>query len=250
VKPCLLIPNYDHGAEIGGGIDSLEFARLPCLIVDDGSGPETRAVLEELASSRSWVDVHHRARNGGRGAALKTGYRIAYERGFTNALQLDADGQHDAADVPRFLAEMERDPEALVLGAPQFDETAPKSRLYGRQLSRGMVWLITLSFDVIDPLCGFRGIPLAATVDLLDSVSTGDHMEFDPQLVIQLHWSGVPVRNVPTRVVYRSGGLSHFDGWRDNARLTAMYTSSVFGMLPRLPKILANRWSRRSAAAR
>jgi hypothetical protein len=113
-----------------------------------------------------------------------------------------------------------------------------------------MVWLITLSFDVTDPLCGFRGIPLAATVDLIDSVATGDHMEFDPQLVIRLHWAGVPVRNVPTRVVYRSGGLSHFDGLRDNTRLTAMYTRSLVGLLPRLPKILAGGWSRKGVGAR
>jgi glycosyltransferase involved in cell wall biosynthesis len=241
VKACLLIPDYDHKDEIGAVVDSLAFAGLPCLIVDDGSHAETRAVLDELARTRSFVDVHHRASNGGRGAALKTGYRLAFERGFTHALQLDADGQHDSADVPRFLAAMQREPEALVLGAPLFDETAPRSRLYGRQLSRWMVWLATLSFDVTDPLCGFRGIPLAATVPLLDSIPTGDHMEFDPQLVIQLHWAGVPVRNVPTRVVYRRGGLSHFDAVRDNARLTAVYARSLAGMLARLPRTLAGR---------
>jgi glycosyltransferase involved in cell wall biosynthesis len=250
MKPCLLIPNYDHGAEIGGVIDALEPAGLPCLVVDDGSGGATRAILDEIAAKRSWVDVHHRPRNGGRGAALKTGYRIAHERGFTHALQLDADGQHDAADVPRFLAAMERDPEALVLGAPQFDESAPRSRLYGRQLSRAMVWLVTLSFDVVDPLCGFRGIPLAATVQLLDSVATGDHMEFDPELVIRLHWSGVPVRNVPTRVVYRSDGLSHFDGWRDNTRLTAIYSRCMVGALLRSPALLVGRRSASKGVAR
>ena len=89
--------------------------------------------------------------------------------------------------------------------------SAPRSRLYGRQLSRAMVWTATLSLDITDPLCGFRGIPLRATVELLDAVTTGDHMEFDPQLVIRLHWRGVPVRNVPTRVVYDPHGVSHFD---------------------------------------
>jgi glycosyltransferase involved in cell wall biosynthesis len=241
VKPCLLIPDYDHKDEIGGVIASLAFAGIPCWIVDDGSGPETRALLEELARTHSWVQVHHRARNGGRGAALKTGYRLAWERGFTHALQLDADGQHDAADVPRFLAEMEREPRALVLGAPQFDATAPKSRLYGRQLSRAMVWLATLSFDVVDPLCGFRGIPLAEALEVLDAIPTGDHMEFDPELVIRLHRAGVPVRNLPTRVVYRSGGLSHFDTLRDNARLSGVYARSLVGMLARLPRSLAGR---------
>ena len=238
MKPCLLIPDHDHKDEIGGVIDSLAPFGLVCLVVDDGSGPETRAVLDALAAARPWLVVHRRARNGGRGAALKTGYRLAWERGYSHVLQLDADGQHDAADVPRFLAEMERDPRALVLGAPRFDATAPKSRLWGRQLSRAMVWIATRSFDVQDPLCGFRGIPLAQTLAVLDAVPTGDHMEFDPELVIRLHWAGVAVRNVPTRVVYHRGGLSHFDPLRDNARLSGVYARSLGGMLARLPRSL------------
>lgn len=246
MKPCLLIPDYDHRDEIEGVVDSLAFAGLPCLIVDDGSGPETRRILDEIARRRAWVDVHHRERNGGRGAALKTGYRLAHQRGFTHVVQLDADAQHDARDLPRFLAEMEREPGALVLGAPVFDETAPRSRLWGRQLSRAMVWLATLSFDVRDPLCGFRGVPLAPTLAVLDAVRSGDHMDFDPQLVILLHRAGVPVRNVPTRVVYRRGGLSHFDAVRDNARLSAVYACALAGMLARLPRTLAGRAARSS----
>jgi hypothetical protein len=205
-------------------------------------------VLDDLEARHGAVTVHHRPRNGGRGAALKTGYRLAFERGFSHALQLDADGQHHAPDVPAFLAAMESAPEALVLGAPVFDETAPRSRLYGRQLSRVMVWLTTLSFDVNDPLCGFRGIPLAPTLARLDDVATGDHMEFDPELVIQLHWAGVPVRNVPTEVVYRQGGLSHFDTVRDNARLSWVYTRAIGGMLLRLPGRALGRAGPKSAA--
>jgi glycosyltransferase involved in cell wall biosynthesis len=230
VKPTLLIPIYQHKDEISGVVAALRPAKLPCLIVDDGSDAATRAELARLAAENPWLEVRHRPRNGGRGAALKTGYRLALERGFSHALQLDADGQHAAGDVPRFLQEMEEHPEALVLGAPQFDASAPRSRLYGRQISRVTVWLATRSGDVADPLCGFRGIPLGPTVALLDRVPTGDHMEFDPELVIRLHRSGVPVRNVPTRVVYRSGGLSHFDAVWDNWRLTAMYTRSFLGL--------------------
>jgi glycosyltransferase involved in cell wall biosynthesis len=235
MKPTLLIPIYEHKDEIGAVVDSLAPAGLPCLIVNDGSGAETRAVLEKLAAENPWIRLHHRARNGGRGAALKTGYRLAFEHGYSHVLQLDADAQHDAADVPAFLAVMADDPRALVLGSPQFDDSAPKSRLYGRQLSRWMVWLATRSVAVDDPLCGFRGIPLRPTVALLDAVPTGDHMEFDPQLIIQLYWAGVAVRNVPTRVVYRSGGLSHFDALWDNVRLSGMYAGALGGMLWRLP---------------
>jgi glycosyltransferase involved in cell wall biosynthesis len=233
VKATLLIPNYDHGEKIGAVLASLARHGLPCLIVDDGSGAPTRKVLDELEAEHDWLEVHHRPRNGGRGAALKTGYRLALSRGFSHALQLDADGQHDAADVPRFLNEMERHPEALVLGAPVFDESAPRARLWGRQLSRAMVWASTRSFATHDPLCGFRGIPLAPTVELIDDVATGDHMEFDPQLVILLQWRGVPVRNVPTRVAYDPHGLSHFQMIGDNARMTALYARSLGGMLLR-----------------
>jgi len=241
MNPTLLVPIYDHKDEIGEVVDDLLSHGLPILIVDDGSGIETRLVLGELEDQHKPVTVYYRPQNGGRGAALKTGYRLAFERGFSHALQLDADGQHHAPDVSAFLAAMKGEPDALVLGAPIFDETAPKSRLYGRQLSRVMVWLSTLSFAVDDPLCGFRGIPLAPTMALLEHSEMGDHMEFDPELVIRLFWDGVPVRNVPTQVVYRRGELSHFDMLRDNARLTGVYTRAVGGMLWRLSNRLVGR---------
>jgi len=236
MRATLLIPIFQHKDEIGGVIADLEPMELPCLVVDDGSDEATRSVLTELERRHAWVTVHRRDRNGGRGAALKTGYRLALERGYTHALQLDADAQHDAAAVPSFLREMERHPRALVLGAPQFDESAPRSRLYGRQISRAMVWLATRSYDVTDPLCGFRGIPLAETIALLDREATGDYMDFDPQLVIALHRAGVPVRNVPTRVVYREGGLSHFDTVRDNVRIARVYATALLGVPWRKPR--------------
>jgi glycosyltransferase involved in cell wall biosynthesis len=247
LKPCLLIPIYNHKDGIGPVVSSLESCGLPCLVVDDGSDAATRSVLAALEARFPWVEVVRRERNGGRGAALKTGYRRAAQAGFSHAIQLDADGQHDAADVKRFLEEFARDPRALVLGSPIFDESAPKSRIYGRQLSRAMVWLSTLSFDITDPLCGFRGIPLAETVTLIDSVGTGDFMEFDPELVIRLHWRGLRIRNLPTRVVYQPGGLSHFRMLDDNARMTWLYTRSLGGMLLRLPWLL---WRRLAAARR
>jgi len=250
VKPCLLITIYEHKDEICGVVSALEPLGLPCLVIDDGSGAETRGVLQTLARTHPWLSVQARERNGGRGAALKTGYRLAAQRGFSHAIQLDADGQHDASDVPRFLEEIARDPTALVLGAPRFDATAPRSRLYGRQLSRAMVWLATLSFDIVDPLCGFRAIPLAPTITLLDEVRTGDHMEFDPELLIHLHRRGVPVRTLSTRVVYNPGGLSHFDTWRDNVRLSRVYARSLFSTPGILIASRRERSGRRAEEAR
>ena len=241
MKPCLLIPIYDHKDQIRAVLDSLAGFGLDCIVVDDGSGIETRMVLDAAEKDYRWLEVYHRDVNGGRGAALVSGYRLAAKRGFSHAIQLDADGQHNARDVPRFVEAIGTHSDALVLGTPIFDETVPKSRLYGRQLSRFMVWLTTLSMDVSDPLCGFRGIPLAATLDLIEHVEMGHHMEFDPQLIIRLHWRGVPVINLPTKVVYDSEGLSHFDFVRDNLRLIGVYIRALGGMLLRSPHLLMRR---------
>jgi glycosyltransferase involved in cell wall biosynthesis len=235
LKPTLLIPIYDHGATIGGVVTSLLPHGLPILIVDDGSHRPTQRALAELADRHRSVSVLRRPANGGRGAALTTGYCKAFERGFTHAIQLDADGQHDAQDVPAFVAAIKRSPEALVLGAPRFDASAPRARLYGRQLSRAMVWLATLSFCVEDPLCGFRGIPLTATWQLLREQRLGEHMEFDPELVIALVRRGIEVVNLPTRVVYAEGGLSHFDMLRDNARLSGVYARALVTLPTAVP---------------
>ncbi len=235
---CLLIPIYDHGEAIRRVVTSLQSFALPLLIVDDASHAPTRLTLDEIAREHAWVTVARREQNGGKGAALKTGYKLAYEKGFSHAIQLDADGQHSAPDVPRILSALRAHPHALVLGAPIFDDSIPKTRLYGRQLSRAMVWLTTLSFVVEDPLCGFRGIPLAETVALLADTRTGDHMEFDPELCVRLVWRGTQVLNVPTRVAYNPQGLSHFDNLQDNLRLTALYTRLLLGTLPRIPQLL------------
>ncbi|MEN8185249.1 MAG: glycosyltransferase family 2 protein [Myxococcota bacterium] len=233
MKLGTLVPCYEHGRTVGAVMEGLAPLDLPCLLVDDGNGPATRERLEDLARRYDFAEVVRRERRGGKGAALKTGYRAAMERGWEGVIQLDADGQHDPADVPRFAKAMEAQPGALVLGDPVFDASVPRARLYARQLSRGLVWLSCLSRVVPDPLCGFRGMPVTATVGLLDRVRTGDWMDFEPEVAVRLVWEGLPVVTVPTRVVYPPGGVSHFSLAGDYPRLVLLYTRLLAGMLPR-----------------
>jgi glycosyltransferase involved in cell wall biosynthesis len=229
VKACALIPIHDHGDTIAEVVAGLAPAGIECLVVDDGSGLATREILERIAGEHLFVEVLRRTRNGGKGSALKTGYRAALARGFTHVVQLDADGQHDPRDVPRFLDAMRAHPDALVLGVPIFDASAPRARILARQISRVLVWLACHSRAVPDPLCGFRGIPLRPTVALLDRERLGDWMDFDPELAVRLVWEGLPVVPVPTEVVYRVGGLSHFSLIRDYPRLALLYARLVVG---------------------
>lgn len=238
MKPWLVVPIYDHGSTIAGVIDSLAYLSLPCIVVDDGSGAETQRVLQEIAERCDWVEVERLDRNGGKGVALQAAYRLAAQRGATHVVQLDADGQHDAADLPRLLEAAKTQPEALILGAPTFDDSIPWVRLHGRKLSQWIVWLQTLSTCIRDPLCGFRCIPLAPTVALLDRVHLGGRMDFDPELAVRLVRSGVPVVNVPVRVSYPVDGVSHFRMVEDNLVIARTYVRLALG----LP------WRRRSSS--
>lgn len=241
MTPWVVIPCFDHGEALRGVLASLEGFGLPVLVVDDGSGPATREILAALAAEHPRVQVHRHPENRGKGAAAVTGFRLAAARGASHALQLDADGQHDAGDVPRFLDAMAKHPDALVLGSPVFDASVPRSRLYGRQISRGLVWLFTLSLAIRDPLCGFRGIPLAPTLALLGRRRLGERMDFDPELAVRLYWEGLEVVSLPTRVRYPEGGLSHFDVVWDDLRLAGLYTRLFGGMLRRAPALLGRR---------
>jgi glycosyltransferase involved in cell wall biosynthesis len=241
VNPCIIVPIHDHGGSVGEVIAGLAPVGLQCLVVDDGSGSETREILSQLAVRYPFVELLRKPQRSGKGAALKTGYRAAVSRGFSHAVQLDADGQHDTRDVGRFVEAMRAAPGALVLGVPVFDASVPRVRLYARQLSRGLVWLACLSRAVPDPLCGFRGIPLGPALAILDTVPTGDWMDFEPELAVRLVWAGLPVVPLPTGVVYLPGGISHFSFVRDYPRLASLYTRLVGAMLLRAPALLRAR---------
>ena len=227
VNPCLLVPIYNHRETIGGVLGSLAGLGLPCLVVDDGSDEATQETLRREAGRRPWVELRRIPENRGRGVALRHGYYRAAERAFSHVVQIDADGQHDPADVPKFLDAARRDPGALILGEPIFGPDSPRARRYGRRLSQAFVWGVTGSFAIRDPLCGFRCFPLHRTIPVLDAGGLGDRMEFDPEIVVRLAWDGVPIVNIPTRVRYFAGGQSNFRMVRDNALITRAYVRLV-----------------------
>jgi|TARA_R100001143_G_scaffold49782_1_gene44770 glycosyltransferase involved in cell wall biosynthesis len=245
MRPCIVIPVYNHRHGIGPVLDQLRPHGLPVILVDDGSDADCAEHLRALAvAAPEQLSLVRRARNGGKGAAVITGLREAGRRGFSHALQVDADGQHDLADLPAFLRQAEARPEALITGIPVYDRSVPKSRLYGRYLSHFWVWVNTLSLDIRDALCGFRVYPLAPTLALLDQERLGRHMEFDCEVLVRLHWRGVPIINLPTAVHYPHDGVSHFRLWRDNVLIAGMHTRLLLGMLKRLPVLLKRRWAR------
>ena len=249
-RPCLVIPCYNHGATLVATLARLDHAlagpALPCVVVDDGSEAATAQLLAEAAARYPWLTLVRHQVNQGKGGAVITGLQRAAELGFSHALQLDADGQHELADLPRLLAEAQVHPQALISGAPHYDASAPKGRRYGRYITHIWVWIETCSLDIQDSMCGFRVYPLAAILAILPTVR-GRRMDFDIEVMVRLHWAGVPVRFVPTQVSYPADGLSHFQLWRDNLRISWLHTRLVCERLLALPSLCWRRrphWSR------
>ncbi|MFJ2366590.1 glycosyltransferase family 2 protein [Pseudomonas sp. NPDC087697] len=240
-NPCAVVPVYNHETAITTVVDALLANHLPCILVDDASSPACAAVLEQLAQ-RDKVFLIKLAINQGKGGAVMTGFREASRLGFSHALQVDADGQHDLGDVEAFVEQSRNHPDALICGYPLYDASVPKGRLYARYLTHVMVWINTLSLQIRDSMCGFRLYPLPPTLALINSVKIGNRMDFDTDIIVRLAWRNLPMRWLHTKVHYPLDGVSHFRLFRDNVLISSMHTRMFFGMLLRAPVILWRRW--------
>lgn len=244
-KPCVVIPVYNHEHAIGAVTQAVLATGLPCILVDDGSTAACAQVLDQLAAaSPGQIDLVRHAVNQGKGGAVLTGIRHAAEAGYTHVLQIDADGQHCVADIPRFIEQAAANPDAVIVGYPVYDESVPAVRFYGRYLTHVWVWINTLSLKIKDSMCGFRVYPVAPVLALARRHKIGARMDFDTDVIVRLCWDGIDVVNVGTRVGYPTDGVSHFRMLRDNVLISRMHATLFFGMLLRAPKLLARKWSR------
>lgn len=228
LRLAAVVPTLDNPRTVRGVVEGIRAHVADVVVVDDGSGAEGRAACEALAADGLAV-VHRLDRNRGKGGAVKAGFEVAHERGFTHVFQVDADGQHDLACLPDFLAAARQQPDALVLGYPVYDETAPSHRKTARQVTKFWVDRET-GGAVRDALIGCRIYPLAAA---RASGTRGNRMDFDVEIAVRMARAGVPVVNLPVRVRYLTaaeGGISHFRPVRDIVQLSWMHSRLCTGI--------------------
>jgi len=236
-----VIPVYNHELAVPAVVAALRAHGLPVLLVDDGSSEACRLSLQVLARD-SGARLVRLPENSGKGAAVIAGLRESRRLGFTHALQVDADGQHDLADVPRFLECARREPGAVICGRPVFDASIPRVRFISRYITHVLVWLQTLSLTAVrDSMCGFRLYPVETVLEVVDRDGVGRRMDFDVELLVKLVWRGRVLRWIDTRVSYPADGISHFRMLSDNLRLAGMHLRLVLGMLWRAPLLIWRR---------
>ena len=238
----VLIPSYNTGDKV---LETVRDARRfwePVWVVVDGSTDGTAERLQALATADAGLRVFVLAQNEGKGAAVLRGLRAAVAQRYTHVLTMDADGQHASERIPEFMQMSVQQPEALVLGKPIFDATAPRLRVLGRRISNWWANLETLWAGIGDSLFGMRVYPAAALLQVMESQRWMRRFDFDVEAAVRLVWLGAPPINLPAPVRYFSadeGGVSHFNYLRDNALLSWMHLRLLFGFLMRLPLLLA-----------
>ena len=227
-KFAFLVPFYNHPQNIKALIAALKTYELPVIVVDDGSDEASKQILAELERTGG-ILLLTRAQNGGKGIAMKDGFKFALNRGFSHVLQIDADFQHDAALIGEFLRQSETHPQSIVCANPIYGEDAPKSRVYGRKITNFWVAINTLSLGVKDAMCGFRVYPLEQLKKAAAKSKT-NRMEFDIEILVSAVRQGISVRWIDTCVRYEKGGVSHFKMLRDNALISLMHAKCFFSL--------------------
>ena len=227
-KFAFLVPFYNHPQNIKALIAALKTYELPIIVVDDGSDEASKLILTELERTQG-VLLLTRAQNGGKGIAMKDGFKFALERGFSHVLQIDADFQHDAALIGEFLRQSEMHPQSIVCANPIYGDDAPKSRVYGRKITNFWVAINTLSLGIKDAMCGFRVYPLEQLKKAAAKSKT-NRMEFDIEILVNAVRQGISVRWIDTNVRYEKGGVSHFKMLRDNALISLMHAKCFFSL--------------------
>lgn len=240
-RPCAIIPSRNHYRALDGIVTRFRAEGLPVFVVDDGSVDPARSALAELHAPGSGVKVLRLASSQGKGGAVIEAFKLAAAEGFSHAIQVDADGQHDLAALPDLLASGRQSPGALILGCPVYDRSIPLNRKIGRLLTHVWVCIETLSPRIVDSMCGFRLYPLAPVMNLLTRERLARRMDFDIDVLVRLRWRGVPIATVPVRVIYPESNHSNFELWRDNWLITKTHARLVFTLLTRLRSIRRRR---------
>jgi glycosyltransferase involved in cell wall biosynthesis len=220
-KVCILIPAYNAQKTLGSVLRKIEPLKIDTIVVNDGSSDETERVASEYGAQL----LGHRL-NLGKGAALRTGFQYILQRGYQVAITLDADGQHDASEIPSLLKIFQTvKPDVLIASrAAEFGRMTFLRRFWNRLGVKAVAWLC--HSDITDSQSGFRLIRsnVLKEVDLSTS-----RFETELELLIKACKKGFSVLSVPIDTQRVDGtGSSHFRPVVDTWIVCKLFLRSLF----------------------
>jgi glycosyltransferase involved in cell wall biosynthesis len=198
-----LIPAHDEGPRIGPVVAGA-LHHVPVVVIDDGSTDDTTSAAESAGAT-----VLRQEPNAGKGAALRAGFRLALGEEVSAVVTLDADGQHDPDEIPRFLDAYAARRGELIIGRRD-PRQMPGVRHVSNVLG-GAILAVALGRTVPDNQSGYRLIGRTLMRAMLDSAETG--FEFEVEMIARCIALGLPIDSVPIRTIY-AGEPSHVRPWR------------------------------------
>lgn len=220
LKCCVIIPTYNNHKTLQRVIDGVLNYTDNIIIINDGSTDSTTQILQQYPQL---VQVHQPV-NKGKGIALQVGFKTAKNVGYDYAITIDSDGQHFPDDLPVFISELEANGEALLIGNRNMEqEGIPKKSSTGNRISNYWFWVET-GIKLEDTQSGYRLYPL----NKLPKKFFTNKFEFEIEVITRVAWKGVPVKNIPVKVLYdMSERVSHFRPFKDFTRISIMHTVLV-----------------------
>jgi len=200
-KICVVIPAYNAAQTIRDVVKgSLQYVS-DVIVADDGSTDNTADIAAEAGAQVILID-----KNLGKGNALKALFGKAIDEGYDAVISVDADGQHDPADIPRFIELHHSFPEAVIVGSRMHDiHKIPRGRYNSMHVARFYVSLGANQF-IEDTQCGFRLYPLSTVKNIL---LTTDRYVPETEFLLKAGDSGVKIRPLEIETIY-SNNVSHF----------------------------------------
>ncbi len=220
---CVIIPTYNNQNTLESVIESVMEYTQNIIVVNDGSTDLTSEILLNYSS----ITIEHVFPNKGKGNALRTGMKIAYNSGYKYAISIDSDGQHMAADLEKFLIKIEEQPGSLIIGARNMtQEGIPSKSSFGNRFSN-FWFLVETGIKLPDTQSGFRLYPLEPLNKLHFFTKK---FEFEIEVIVRAAWRRIPVTYVPVDVYYASEEerISHFRPFKDFFRISVLNTVLTF----------------------
>lgn len=221
---CVIVPTYNNHKTLKKVLDSIVDFTPNIIIVNDGSTDETSEILKKYSQ---FTQIHH-PKNIGKGRALRNGFRKAIEMHFEYAITIDSDGQHFASDIPNFIAEIQKEPNSLLIGSRNMtQENVPKKSSFGNKFSNFWFWFET-GIRLEDTQSGFRLYPLK----LIPKQFYTNKFEFEIEVIVRSAWKGIVVKNIPIQILYDPAErVSHFRPFKDFTRISILNTVLVLNAL-------------------
>jgi glycosyltransferase involved in cell wall biosynthesis len=191
-----IIPAYNEAGKIGQVVTST-LLHLPVLVIDDGSIDKSGNVAESKGAK-----VIYQIRNQGKGVALQKGFEYAIEAGCEAVVTLDADGQHDPEEIPKFIHAYQQNRTDLIIGERDFSQIPSIRRLANTLGKWSFSWAV--GQPIGDNQSGFRLISRRMMEVVLGSQETG--FEFEVEMIVVCLKKGYTLDWVPIRTIYGEEG--------------------------------------------